>query len=648
MKNNTLAFSLLFHALVFCFLHAHGVLQGIEIVSTKSSGSEISSFISSNGVFEAPTILYLLQFAIILATTISLFIYINSKFAIYFSDIPFIKKEMPNKKQAIMIWGGLSNFILFILNAAYFQHSKHLTNIFNFWPENHLSTLVCWVLFLIPLTWFSTTILRNLTYRLSISITLALLIAIFNNTYSPEPKISPLTENEFDKPHIIFIGVDSLRSDLLPSHMPFLYEQLKKSIIFDNSYTELGRTFPAWNTILTGMYPPNHGARINLIPEKNLTEQENYLPHILKQSGYKTIFAYDETRFANIGKYQGFDQVISPRIGASDFLIGLASDIPIINLLSLSQTSRLLLPEIYSNRAVHHTYRPDSFTQLISQSLTSANQPTFFAAHFCLAHWPYTFSGLHHPEYSYPQPYYPSNLRAVDDQIKTLMDTLKTKGYLNNTKIVFLSDHGESWTSENPIFTSDIEKRGFMRQIGGHGSDLVTDTANRVLLALQNFSKEQVLLNNTRKITSLADITPTVLDELKITNNHTDGLSFLQTSLPENRWIPIETGTVFDIESMSSGTLLDTISPMLNRYAINSDGRVVIKASQIPLALKQKRYGIRNNKLILTEESDGMYLFDTSDNTFIRFHDLASLKRKNELLFNQWCKWYKKQSQECP
>ena len=227
------------------------------------------------------------------------------------------------------------------------------------------------------------------------------------------------------------------------------------------------------------------------------------------------------------------------------------------------------------------------------------------------------------------------------------MDTLKTKGYLNNTKIVFLSDHGESWTSENPIFTSDIEKRGFMRQIGGHGSDLVTDTANRVLLALQNFSKDQVLFNNTRKITSLADITPTVLDELNIASHHSDGFSLMKTSLPKNRWIPIETGTVFDIESMSSGTILDTISPMLNRYTVNSDGRVVIKTSQIPLALKQKRYGIRNNKFILTEESDGMYLFDTSDNTFIRFHDLASLKRKNKLLFNQWCKWYEKQSQEC-
>ena len=647
MNNNNPIFSYLLFSLVFCIFQANGVIENLTLFVSKSQNSEISSFISFKQILDSSIIIYIVQFLLVLISISAAYIWCNARFAIAFSQLPLTMEYLKNEKIGILAWALISNSTLLILNSAYFQHSSHLAQFFSVWPEHHLSTLVCWIIFFIPFLFF--VVQKEVEFKVKFVLMITPLFVLSMDRLQHEPRNidSGSIKTKQNKPNIILIGIDSLRSDLLKSHMPFLYSQLTQSIIFDNSYTELGRTFPAWNTILTGKYPINHGARINLLPSDSLTPTKNYLPNQLKEHGYKTIFAYDETRFANIGTHQGIDNIISPRMGASDFIIGLIADYPLVNLLSLWSPSRMLIPEIYANRAMHTTYRADSFSHLIDTQLPIADQATFLAVHFCLAHWPYKFSTRYPADFTYPQPYYPSNLQAVDDQIKALMTTLESKGYLENSRIIFLSDHGEAWEGENPVFTSVKQQRAFTRRITGHGSDLVTDNANRILLAFQNFPNPQDLYRNTPKLTSLADISPTVLSSLGIPHDSTDGLDLSKPQLPDERWLPIETGTVFDAKDVTADNVINVISPLLERYTINQSGLVEIKADKIQDAIAQKRVGIRNNSVVITQEDDGYYIFNTTDNTFESYPNLKSFKDSGSEYFNPWCRWHNKKDDHC-
>ena len=43
---------------------------------------------------------------------------------------------------------------------------------------------------------------------------------------------------------------------------------------------------------------------------------------MLRKAATTPIYSTDEVRFANIDETYGFDQVVTPPIGASDFIIG--------------------------------------------------------------------------------------------------------------------------------------------------------------------------------------------------------------------------------------------------------------------------------------------------------------------------------------
>ncbi|NMG17839.1 alkaline phosphatase family protein [Aromatoleum bremense] len=67
--------------------------------------------------------------------------------------------------------------------------------------------------------------------------------------------------------NIIIIGIDSLSATAFEAnrqYLPNLAELLAQGTSFENAYTPIGRTFPAWMSILSGMSPAEHGAVFNL------------------------------------------------------------------------------------------------------------------------------------------------------------------------------------------------------------------------------------------------------------------------------------------------------------------------------------------------------------------------------------------------
>lgn len=635
-------------ATILAAFHIPGIHYQIVKLLENSRSGELAALLEPSIVFSSMLSIYILQYLTVLIAMFVIFAITQAIFALHLHRYKIVNQHIPNPFIFSILYSLLSTFVLFSLNATYFDHSTFYHRQYDLWPNKHWNIVLMWLLVIIPVAYFLWNQRNNNKARAACGIILIALATfeMFNFNILPKNK----ERNIDNKPNIIMIGVDSLRSDLLTTHMPFLRDQLKKSFIFDNAYTELGRTFPSWNTILTGQYPASHGARINLIPESQLSDTEYYLPTILSKHGYKSIFAYDETRFADIGKHQGFDQVISPRKGASDFLLGAIGDQPLTNLLTLLPLSMYLMPEIYANRAIYHTYQPDSFLNLIDQKLDSSGEPTLFAVHFCLPHWPYKFATELKPELDYTQPYYPANLQSVDWQIKELFTLLEDKGYLSNSKIVFLSDHGESWPNESPAFSSDSDAHSTevqYKQSYGHGSDLKVETANRALIAFKGFSA--TLKDNQDTFVSLADIYPTVLQEININpeNQFIDGSPLQSPNLNTQRIIPVETGTIFEVKNESEEEVINLVNSLLNRYELLGDSTIRIKPTLINQAMNHKRYGLRSNHLILEKANKSYSLFNTDKNTFTTYRNLAELNTHKPRWAASWCRWYAEQSAEC-
>lgn len=621
-------------AIIFLLFNSYGIAVQISDILKKSNSGEMAGILNSSQFFSSSLPLYLLQFSVVVIALIATFILSNAYFSILFSK--YLKNEIKSPIIAKSTWLILSNISLMILNAAYFKHSNHLTEFFRIWPENHLNIYILWFILITPIICFMWSVK-------TLKLPLILIIMVIGYFNYPSNSTEVTNDNQ-QKPNIIVIGIDSLRSDLLQSHMPFLTSQLQDSTVFPTTFTPLARTFPAWNTILSGLYPINHGARINLIPNNQLIKSEKYLPSILNKEGYHTTFAIDETRFANIGKHQGFDQTITPRVGASDFIISSIADLPLINLLSLNQISQWLLPELYANRGAAKIYRSNSFSKLLENEITITSKPTFLAVHFCLAHWPFIFSTKMTPTLDHPEPYYPINLRAIDHQIKALFNILEKKGLLQNSRIIFLSDHGEAWAEESISYSSSSEET-FFRKEYGHGSS-ITSHSNQVLLAFKGFSN---LKKNTMNTASLADIAPTLLNELNIQHNYPfDGIDLQKEHVPEDRFFPIESGTTLNINETDDIDVDSIVNKFLDRYELNTDGLLSIRKDKIQEGLNAKIYGIRNKKFVLeATNKKGFMLFNQTNHTFQSFKNFEELKSKVPIWANEWCSVYKEEREEC-
>jgi hypothetical protein len=341
----------------------------------------------------------------------------------------------------------------------------------------------------------------------------------------------------YDRPHVILVGIDSLRCDVAITGAsrplaPSIERFISQSALMTDTVSPLARTFPAWASILTGRHPVATGARFNLMPRDQVHEGDT-LADALRAVGYRSVYATDEVRFANIDESYGFEQSITPPIGAGDFLLGTVNDLPFSNLLANTRLGALLFPHTHANRAASVTYDPDTFVRRVEKEL-EVSGPTFLAVHLTLAHWPYAWAG--HPTPTTPPEFreaYPRAVSAVDKQFNSVMNVLARKGLLENAIVVLLSDHGEALG-----YQSDSYLRGFSdpdsvwNSLWGHGTSVVSPHQFGVVLAFRRFGDPLPTEGHRLGVpASLEDIRPTILDLLgaRPTEQRVDGLSLRST-----------------------------------------------------------------------------------------------------------------------
>lgn len=332
-----------------------------------------------------------------------------------------------------------------------------------------------------------------------------------------------------DAPDIIIIGLDSFRPDHLKqtgdtaSITPNLDRFLNGAHRFDRTYTPMARTYPAWMSILSGRYPIEHGARFNLLGKQHLIDRERSLPFLLKKKGYTTVYSIDETRFSNIDHEYGFDFTVTPKIGAADFLLGGASDLPLANLFNLAPLlHEALFSHQFINRPVYKTYEPANFDAQLDHLVKSIDprRPIFWITHFELPHWPYDWRGS--KDFAAPENKrlaglspveYQKAVHRTDAQFGALLESLRRNGRLTNAIVVALSDHGEGFEDFAPSWhTEKNGKTMTLPPFSQHGVNVLDEAQTRVLLAFRLFGRNlQASKDEGQNLASLVDVAPTLV-----------------------------------------------------------------------------------------------------------------------------------------
>lgn len=418
-----------------------------------------------------------------------------------------------------------------------------------------------------------------------------------------------------DKPNIILIGVDSLRPDFvgffgssIPT--PFIDNFLQSSTVFSEAVTPLARTFPSWTAILTGQHPKMSGIRSNLERQDQMDVSVTLANH-LRQDGYKTIYATDETRFSNIDQHYGFDEVVTPPIGVNDFLLGTFNDFPLSNLLINTKVGQWLFPYSYANRPVYFAYQPNSFLSLIQPLIMQQRtKPLFLTIHFCLSHHPYVWGSLAGKNKTTLE-LYQQSIERVDQQLRDFYVLLQQAQLLDNTVVVLLSDHGEAIElsgdriTEESLFVGKKTKHTLtfyppsleneaVNESVGHGTDVLGLTQYHSLLAFRYFGSATFQPRTVPGVVSLIDIKPTILDLIEKTHTTNSLLGVLKDShqtinskrhlFTESDFSPAAIRTVYPEtrKVLLEGFELFQIDPMTTR--------LVVKDQMLNMIIQSKQY----------------------------------------------------------
>lgn len=419
------------------------------------------------------------------------------------------------------------------------------------------------------------------------------------------------------QPNIFIIGIDSVSYNQIftnPEIAPYLHSRLSSGNNYTQAYTPLARTYAAWHSILSGQYPVTSGARYNLT-NFNKIDKSQLLTKDLKDLGYYTVYAQDERRFNNIDEAYFFDITIGPKVGVLDFILPLFSDNPYTAYFTNSVVGKSLAPYLYNNRVNHYTYQPSRFAYEAIEGLkdTPQNQPVFFAAHFCLAHFPYKWS-TYYGQYSMgkEETLHRIAITELDSQVKLLFEGLGGLNRLDNSIVIILSDHGEGVGASPDTW---IPKHAapydmFSSVVRGHGNSLLAIDQNHIVMNITD-NRLPATPRNIDIPASLIDIRPTILGMLnQPIPPDIDGID-LSASLPAQRAVFMETAVVVPPPSPTATPeeLAESVKHNVGGYRITTEGRLVVTREFENTNTPKKYFGvIDNTSLVVASPLDNEQL----------------------------------------
>lgn len=220
------------------------------------------------------------------------------------------------------------------------------------------------------------------------------------------------------RPNVLLVTIDTLRADHVGAYgyagasTPVLDGLARRGVRFEHAQAAVPLTGPSHSTILTGLYPPVHGVRDNVIFP--LSAAHPNLATLLRRQGYRTggfVSAYPVA--GGFGFSEGFDEFSEGFHEAVDPSAGGAE-------------------------------RPANETVDTALAwLGKASDAPFFA-------WLHLYDP--HTPYKPPAPFdetfkdrpYDGEIAFTDQQLGRVVEWLKTTGHDADTVVAVVADHGES------------------------------------------------------------------------------------------------------------------------------------------------------------------------------------------------------------
>ena len=404
---------------------------------------------------------------------------------------------------------------------------------------------------------------------LSISVSMSAEVDTGPSTTGETAESSVEKENS-KKPNILLIGIDTLRSDYLScystgaSATPTIDQLASEGILFEEHFSCCPWTAPSFSSIMTGLFPSVHGVMRAVIPEI-LPDTCSTLAEILRDMGYKTAafteggylspvwgivrgFEISERTFAtekNIEKYYGFWTVLEKNaekfidwLRANETLPFFAffhtyeshypydapesylDEIPAEDRVTFKDRERLseIALRIVENE---DNYAKKNKNRLVNVSLEEHIELIKFYFQYGIhalqlpegSKFPRGFlqfdrSDLFSPAIEYVKALYAAEVRYTDAIVGKIINELEELGMMENTLIVFTSDHGEGFFEHGKF---------------GHGFGLYRELLQIPLIIRMPGKKDAG--KRISKMSRSIDIAPTIMAYLGGTINEIQGRS---------------------------------------------------------------------------------------------------------------------------
>ena len=318
------------------------------------------------------------------------------------------------------------------------------------------------------------------------------------------------------RPNVILVTLGTTRADHLGAYgyrsgMTGSFDEFSQyGALFERAYTPVPATLPSHATMLTGLYPPEHGLRVN--GEGRLGNEVPILSEILKEKGYDTgAFIAAAVLGSQYGLNRGFDTYD--------------------DVMARKET-----------RGQFVESRRDA-TEIMKSALAWMKQrnkrPFFCWIHLDDAHAPYD-ARLDKFGNKFIDQQYDAGIAQELQEFERLTKYLKDSKLSGNTLVVITADHGEG-------LDEHLET--------DHGMFVYNTTLHVPLVFV--YPRSIPPSTRVQEVVSLVDLTPTVLDVLRLPPlNETNGRSlfpalkgrslasrdvYAETEAPflDNHWSPL-------------------------------------------------------------------------------------------------------------
>lgn len=315
---------------------------------------------------------------------------------------------------------------------------------------------------------------------------------------SPAKTTEPAEEGMAEKkPNIIWIVMDTVRADHLSCYgyerdtTPRVCELAEEGVLYENAISAGPWTFPAHNSMFTGMYPSKHGA----VGEWHwLDDKWTTIAEVLKENGYSNLGISNNDYFVNGNKNmdQGFDEFINLRIHKGHQLEFLSA-----RLIDKLQKLFRLKTNVLKNASIKKAMAPlrdsgarttNAMARQFMEKQSDSQNPFLLFINYMEGHGPHgntpegqrfakdgphaddallhnkvtkrefkmEFIGDSVPEdlekqMSILSDLYDGDLYYLDSRIGKLMDFVREQGVLDDTIVIITADHGENFGEHRKI-----------------------------------------------------------------------------------------------------------------------------------------------------------------------------------------------------